>query len=112
MLPINSKSSLILTTLAVTLVSTGVMAQTLKDPTRPAVVIDQSGKGPLVNAADGKLVLNSITWMGNRAFAVINNKIYYRGDSVQGNRISRISRDQVELEDGRKLVLFTTVTEK
>ncbi len=93
-------------------VAFGVGAQTLKDPTRPAVIFDPDGKGPVVSSGNGRLVLNSITWTGKQAFAVINNKIYHRGDSVQGVKISQINKEQVMLEDGRKLVLFTSVTGK
>ncbi|MGI2260232.1 MSHA biogenesis protein MshK [Shewanella sp. GXUN23E] len=112
MLPTKAVSLLGVTLVLGTVMSTPAVSQTLRDPTRPAVVFGADGKAPAANAGDARLVLNSITWNGQQAFAVINNRIYHRGDSVQGVRISQIRRDQVILDDGRKLVLFTSVTEK
>ena len=112
MLPIKPISVCGISAVLACLFAFGVGAQTLKDPTRPAVVFNPNGKGAVVNSGSRKLVLNSITWTGKQAFAVINNKIYHRGDSVQGVKISQIHREQVVLDDGRKLVLFTSVTGK
>ncbi|MCF1427236.1 MAG: general secretion pathway protein GspB [Shewanella sp.] len=112
MLPIKAVLLLGMTLVLGTVLSGVAVSQTLRDPTRPAVVFKADKEALAKNTGDARLVLNSITWNGKQAFVVINNKIYHRGDSVQGVRISQIRRDQVILGDGRKLLLFSSVTEK
>ncbi|WP_144214482.1 MSHA biogenesis protein MshK [Shewanella donghaensis] len=84
------------------------MAKSLRDPTLP-------GQGFVVSSTSvnqpESLVLNSIV-NSNKPHAVINNKIVFVGDSIEGVRIEYIGKHYVNLSDGRKLKLFQSITER
>ncbi len=108
---LHNKQILIITcaiSLSFLLFSSLSFAKALRDPTLP-------GKGYAVSSTQvnrpGSLVLNSIMH-SNKPHAVINNKILFVGDRVEGVRIEYIGKQYVNLADGRKLTLFQSITER
>ncbi|WP_095504761.1 MSHA biogenesis protein MshK [Paraferrimonas sedimenticola] len=90
------------------LLAGSVSATQLLDPTRPAVGLEPV-KGELSVESTG-LVLNAVLINGGAKTAVINQQAYQVGQRVSGMRINYIDNNQVRLENGRVLTLFTTVT--
>ena len=103
----NKVSAIVVLPLALWL-SSAVCADALRDPTLPS-------QGALTSAAAGtssQWRLSSVVNSGNRAYAVIDNKIYSLGESVYGVKIVAITDNTVSLSDGRKLSMFPAVTKK
>jgi len=48
------------------------------------------------------LVLSGVQWVNGGAIAVINNKIYWEGDVVEGKKIVKVEKDYVVLKEGNK----------
>lgn len=84
-------------------------AQSLRDPTRPGVGAISSSN--VQQASVEKIKLNSVLISGSGATAILNNKIYTLGDSVQGVKIVRINEQGVWLADGRQFTLYQAVKE-
>lgn len=81
----------------------------LQDPTRPASYATPRKHRQY---SGGKLVLNSIVLTTQQSYAVINNRIYHKGEKVHGIRITHITKQQVFLANGRRLTLFKSVSQK
>ena len=80
----------------------------LRDPTLPGQgYVTASGNAERADS----LVLNSIV-NSAKPHAVINNKILFVGDRIDGIRIEYIGKSYVNLSDGRKLKLFQSITER
>ncbi|WP_095497888.1 hypothetical protein [Paraferrimonas haliotis] len=107
MLPI--KSLLKLTAIVILMLSFEAASATLKDPTKPAFGFGQSSQTSSVRSQS--LTLNAIVEVGAQRVAIINNKSYKQGQQVGSARINRINKNQVSLDNGRVLTLFTAVVD-
>lgn len=103
----NKVSAIVVLPLALWL-SSVVSADALRDPTLPS----QGAQMSAATGATSQWRLSSVVNSGNRAYAVIDNKIYSLGDRVHGVKIVTITDNTVSLSDGRKLSMFPAVTEK
>ncbi|WP_420709414.1 MSHA biogenesis protein MshK [Shewanella sp. 10N.7] len=105
---LQNKPMFILLVLSLTAVSQVADAKVLRDPTLP-------GQGYVTVSSNSEradsLVLNSIV-NSAKPHAVINNKIVFVGDRIDGIRIEYIGKSYVNLSDGRKLKLFQSITER
>lgn len=107
---LQNSSTLRFIALASVLLCNLVDAASLRDPTLPGIGTNVSRQS--VEDIDAGIVLSSIIHSGKKASAVINNRILFQGDSIQGVTVSTISADRVVLSDGRELTLFKAVTEE
>nr|WP_283104688.1 MSHA biogenesis protein MshK [Shewanella olleyana] len=100
----------ILSLVCTTFLSTSFLshAKALRDPTLPG-----QGYVTVTSNAEraGSLVLNSIV-NSAKPHAVINNKILFVGDRIDGIRVEYIGKSYVNLSGGRKLKLFQSITER
>ena len=81
----------------------------LKDPTKP---VNNAAPRSQKTRTGGNLKLNSVVIQTTQSYAVINNRIYHRGQKVRGIRITKITEDHVLLANGRKLTLFKSLSQK
>ena len=58
------------------------------------------------------LVLSGVQWVNGGAIAVINNKIYWEGDVVEGKKIVKVEKDCVVLREGNKEFILRLGGEK
>ncbi len=105
---LQNKPIFILLTLSLACASFLSHAKALRDPTLPG-----QGYVSVTGNAEraGSLVLNSIV-NSAKPHAVINNKILFVGDRIDGIRVEYIGKSYVNLSDGRKLKLFQSITER
>lgn len=85
-------------------------ATSLRDPTLPGFGMTVSRQN--VEDLNTGIVLKSIIHSDSKASAVINDRILYQGDSIQGVTVREIGIDKVVLSDGRILALFKAITEE
>jgi len=52
----------------------------------------------------GELILNGLSIIDGRRVALINDKIYEIGETIDGKKISSIGLNQVELRDDQKII--------
>ena len=58
------------------------------------------------------LVLSGVQWVNGGAIAVINNKIYWEGNVVEGKKIVKVEKDYVVLREGNKEFILRLGGEK
>ena len=104
---LQNKPIIVLIFLSLVVVATSSHAKALRDPTLPGQgYVTVSGNAERADS----LTLNSIV-NSAKPHAVINNKILFVGDLIEGVRIEYIGKSYVNLSDGRKLKLFQSITE-
>ena len=54
------------------------------------------------------LILNGIIASGDEGLALINNRIYKKGDSIGDKRVLKIYRDKVEISNKGEIITLTT----
>lgn len=93
-------------------ISSGLSAKALIDPTRPSVVSSQSQNKGKVSKPE--FVLNAIVINGENKYAIINGKQYQQGQSIQGKKLILVSQNQVVLDsqDGKKTLFMNKYTIK
>ncbi len=74
----------------------GVLAQELRDPTRPPTM-GQLQSGGVNTAASGLPQLQSVRISANRASAIISGQQVRVGDQLGDNRVTTISENEVTL---------------
>ena len=92
-------------------VASTVYAQTLRDPTRPAMVANS--KGVAARAEQSGWILQSVLISPERRYAIINGEVVPLGGEVAGAELVAIAPERVTLrtpEGLRVLHLFPDVT--
>lgn len=80
-------------------------AQTLVDPTRPPHFKDGQA-GPVEEQKSTSLRLNMVRTTGRKRMAMINGKMFNKGDEVGSAKIINITGNSVELlQDGEAIIL-------
>jgi len=86
----------------ITLLSAGVMAHTVHDPTKPqlSTVVGQAVNSPVnmeVEAPEPIMILQGIMNRKSARIAIISDQIYAKGDMINGYIISQVNNDNVVL---------------
>ena len=61
------------------------------------VIVEEKQSDEVIN-----LVLTGVHWANGKGIAVINNKIYYEGDSVDGKKLVKVEKNYIVLRNGQK----------
>ncbi|PIP19828.1 MAG: hypothetical protein COX41_00730 [Candidatus Omnitrophica bacterium CG23_combo_of_CG06-09_8_20_14_all_41_10] len=102
-----------------------VITQTKKEPPAPLANLPQEEKpiSPVRNTtqintnttvsnrviSDPSLILNGVFFQKDKGYALINNRILYTGDKIEGATIKEINLEKVDLEfEGRIITLINS----
>ncbi len=92
---------LLLWSIILSLATTQVFAEALRDPTRPEFLNNKN------NVVTGPLELNAIILSPNRQVAVINGTVVKVGDEIGDAKVISIAPNTVQLDGvGGKITLF------
>ncbi len=61
------------------------------------IVVEEKQPDEVMN-----LVLSGVQWANGKGIAVINNKIYYEGDFVDGKKLVKVEKNSIVLRIGEK----------
>lgn len=79
------------------------------DPTRPLIPSQSTVKSTPNSKPKTKQPLKAIFSRGNKRYAIIEDKVYYRGDRYRGSRIIAIQSDKVILQTSKGKQYLTLI---